>query len=143
MTQPGLAAIHPAAKLSPAPAARPAVCSHPPLSREADIFDEASALPLAGRAAFLDQACAGDSALRARVEGLLAGYAEMERALPAALVVRDVPRLEEQPSERIGRYKLLEGRGKLKVQVCTAIARELTGFIWAIGQTVAQPAAKK
>ena len=40
------------------------------------------------------------------------------------------------------RYKLLEGRGKLKVQVCTAIARELTGFIWAIGQTIAQPAAK-
>lgn len=38
-----------------------------------------------------------------------------------------------------GRYKLLEGRGKLKVQVCTAIARELTGFIWAIGQ--AMPAA--
>lgn len=35
-----------------------------------------------------------------------------------------------------GRYKLLEGRGKLKVQVCTAIARELTGFIWAIGQAM-------
>jgi transposase len=35
-----------------------------------------------------------------------------------------------------GRYKLLEGRGKLKVQVCTAIARELAGFIWAIGQVV-------
>ncbi len=35
-----------------------------------------------------------------------------------------------------GRYKLLEGRGKLKVQVCTAIARELAGFIWAIGQAV-------
>jgi transposase len=41
-----------------------------------------------------------------------------------------------------GRYKLLMGRGKLKVQVCTAIARELTGFIWAIGQAVPQPAAK-
>jgi transposase len=41
-----------------------------------------------------------------------------------------------------GRYKLLEGRGKLKVQVCTAIARELTGFIWAIGQAMPQPAAK-
>jgi hypothetical protein len=32
------------------------------------------------------------------------------------------------------RYRLLDGKGKLKVQVCTAIARELTGFIWAIGQ---------
>jgi len=40
------------------------------------------------------------------------------------------------------RYRLLEARGKLKVQACTAIARELAGFIWAIGQTVPQPAAK-
>lgn len=32
------------------------------------------------------------------------------------------------------RYKLLEARGKLKVQVCTAIARELAGFVWAVGQ---------
>lgn len=38
-----------------------------------------------------------------------------------------------------GRYKALESRGKLKVQVCTAIARELAGFIWAVGQTVPQP----
>jgi transposase len=34
------------------------------------------------------------------------------------------------------RYRRLEGKGKLKVQVCTAIARELAGFIWAIGQAV-------
>lgn len=39
------------------------------------------------------------------------------------------------------RYRTLEARGKLKVQVCTAIARELAGFIWAIGQVVPQPAA--
>lgn len=31
-----------------------------------------------------------------------------------------------------GRYRHLLERGKLKVQVCTAIARELVGFIWAI-----------
>jgi transposase len=31
-----------------------------------------------------------------------------------------------------GRYRHLIGRGKLKVQVCTAVARELVGFIWAI-----------
>ena len=31
-----------------------------------------------------------------------------------------------------GRYVHLLGRGKLKVQVCTAVARELVGFIWAI-----------
>jgi transposase len=34
------------------------------------------------------------------------------------------------------RYWLLQERGKLKVQVCTAIARELTGFLWAIGQAL-------
>jgi len=41
-----------------------------------------------------------------------------------------------------GRYRLLEARGKLKVQVCTAIARELAGFIWAIGQALPQPTIK-
>ena len=37
------------------------------------------------------------------------------------------------------RYRTLEARGKLKVQVCTAVARELVGFIWAIGQAMAPP----
>ncbi|MEA3098633.1 MAG: transposase [Caballeronia mineralivorans] len=37
------------------------------------------------------------------------------------------------------RYRLMEGKGKLKVQACTAVARELTGFIWAIGQELPQP----
>jgi transposase len=41
-----------------------------------------------------------------------------------------------------GRYRLLEARGKLKVQVCIAIARELAGFIWAIGQALPQPEAR-
>jgi len=40
-----------------------------------------------------------------------------------------------------GRYRLFEARGKLKVLACTAIARELAGFIWAIGQALPQPAA--
>ncbi len=39
------------------------------------------------------------------------------------------------------RYQKLAARGKLKVQVCTAIARELVGFIWDIGQTLPSPAA--
>lgn len=34
------------------------------------------------------------------------------------------------------RYWALDARGKLKVQACTAIARELAGFIWAIGQAM-------
>lgn len=37
------------------------------------------------------------------------------------------------------RYRLLTGKGKLKVQVCTVVARELAGFMWAIGQAVPQP----
>jgi transposase len=40
------------------------------------------------------------------------------------------------------RYRSLEGRGKLKVQACTAVARELAGFIWAIGQAMPAPAAR-
>ena len=39
------------------------------------------------------------------------------------------------------RYRSMEGRGKLKVQACTAVARELAGFIWAIGQVLPPPAA--
>lgn len=35
-----------------------------------------------------------------------------------------------------GRYRHLLEKGKLKVQVCTAIARELVGFIWAIAMDV-------
>lgn len=38
------------------------------------------------------------------------------------------------------RYWALDARGKLKVQACTAVARELAGFIWAIGQVVPAPA---
>lgn len=38
-----------------------------------------------------------------------------------------------------GRYWGLDTRGKMKVQVCTAIARELAGFIWAIGQAMPKP----
>lgn len=37
------------------------------------------------------------------------------------------------------RYWTLDARGKLKVQTCTAVARELAGFIWAIGQAVPGP----
>lgn len=34
------------------------------------------------------------------------------------------------------KYRTLEDKGKLKVQVCTAVARELVGFIWAIGHAL-------
>jgi transposase len=38
-----------------------------------------------------------------------------------------------------GRYRHLIDRGKLQVQACTAVARELVGFIWAIVQAVGMP----
>jgi transposase len=39
-----------------------------------------------------------------------------------------------------GRYSALNAKGKMKVQVCTAIARELAGFVWAVGREVAATA---
>ena len=38
------------------------------------------------------------------------------------------------------RYRHLQSQGKPMAQVCTAVARELTGFIWAIAQQVRNPA---
>ncbi len=40
------------------------------------------------------------------------------------------------------RYRMMEGKGKLKVQACTTVARELAGFIWAIGQAMPSLPAK-
>ncbi len=53
------------------------------------------------------------------------------RAERTAQVVQDIA--WKAQTRLCSRYRLLEGRGKLKVQVSTAIARELAGFIWAIG----------
>ena len=82
------------------------------MSREETIFDEARVRPAAERPAFLEQACAGDAALRARIEALLAGYAEMERALPTNFAPDASALRDEKPSDRIGRYKLLEKLGE-------------------------------
>ena len=43
-----------------------------------EIFEAALARPAAERAAFLDQACAGDQSLRQEVESLLKSYGEAE-----------------------------------------------------------------
>lgn len=52
----------------------------------------------------------------------------------------DVQEIAWKAQQRLcGRYWALDARGKLKVQVCTAIARELAGFIWAIGQAMSRP----
>ena len=63
-----------------------------------------------------------------------------KRAERASEVVQEIA--WKAQTRLCGRYRLFEARGKLKVQACTAIARELTGFIWAIGQALPQPTAK-
>jgi serine/threonine protein kinase/tetratricopeptide (TPR) repeat protein len=83
------------------------------LNRDDDIFSEALELPAAKRAAFLDRACAGDAALRARVAALLNGYEEAAGFLenpPADF--RIPPQPEEHPGDMIGRYTLIKKIGE-------------------------------
>ncbi len=82
------------------------------MNRDEDIFSDACALPLAERAAFLDRACASDSAQRARLDELLAGISEGDRMMPTAFVPRVSLPTGEKPSDWIGRYKLLEKIGE-------------------------------
>ena len=90
----------------------------PPQEREDALFRAAAVLPAgAARQAYLDQACADDSALRARVEALLAAHDRLEE-LPAAPLARATINLEldgppdEALGVRIGHYKLLQKIGE-------------------------------
>ena len=72
-----------------------------------------------GRRAFLEQACAGDLALRQRLEALLAAHDEPGELLPSgtpantATVKIDHPDAgDESVGQTIGRYKLLERLGE-------------------------------
>jgi WD40 repeat protein/serine/threonine protein kinase len=100
-----------------------------PPSPEVAVFAAASELPADQRGAYLDQACAGDAALRRQVEALLrvhddagnffdklaaaaqpslaegARPSESDHARPS-----DLP--AEKPGDRIGRYKLLQQIGE-------------------------------
>jgi hypothetical protein len=88
--------------------------------REAALFAAALERPPAERAAFLDGACHGDPALRARLEALLAAHEHPAVLLDAPA---DAPRAEsglrftDEPADdavgqTIGRYKLLEKIGE-------------------------------
>src|SRR5688572_4226205 len=89
-------------------------------NREQTLFAGALHLTAAERAAFLDRECAGDSALRARVESLLAAYAEAGTRIDLPMAdsgsvqfqAGDILPRSEQSGERIGRYKLLEKIGE-------------------------------
>src|SRR5208282_1971166 len=86
-----------------------------PGDREIEVFNAALKLPVAERVAYLDQACAGDTALRQRVEELLQASDEAGAFLesPAAVPPEGTVRLPaNKPGDRIGRYKLLQEIGE-------------------------------
>ncbi len=88
-----------------------------PINPEVAIFNGALELAGAERAAYLDQACAGNMALREKVEALLKASEQAENflevpptGLPRTITVR-IP-LTEKPGDKIGRYKLLQQIGE-------------------------------
>ncbi len=94
--------------------------------REVAVFSEARRLAAEERAAYLDEACAGDGALRQRVEGLLRageeagvflqqpapGAQRPEDALAPPKTLQIVAAPAEKVGDRIGRYKLLQQIGE-------------------------------
>src|ERR1035438_5342910 len=91
-----------------------------PPDREMSVFEAARQLPAAERAAYLDQACAGDADLRQRLQKLLQATDEAGTFLetPASVPPKTgrTIRLELPPSEKagdkIGHYKLLQQIGE-------------------------------
>ncbi len=88
-----------------------------PSHREEEIFEAASKLPAEQRGAYLQEACAGDAALRSRVEGLLkaqneAGSFMEEPAAPVRKTIVLTLPPDEKPGDKIGHYKLLQQIGE-------------------------------
>ena len=88
-------------------------------NREVAVLNAALELRPPERAAYLDQACAGDAALRKQVEALLQAHEQAEGFLdapPAGLDFKRTVRVEisptEKPGDKIGRYKLLQQIGE-------------------------------
>ncbi len=86
---------------------------------EVAILNAVLELPAGHRAAYLDQACAGDSALRQQVEALLQAHDQAEgflEAPPAGLDFQRIVQVNIPPTEKtgdkIGRYKLLQEIGE-------------------------------
>jgi hypothetical protein len=85
-----------------------------PPNPEVAVFAAALELPADQRGAYLDQACAGDLALRRQVEALLKVHNEagdfFDNLAQSAAAESKVP--AERPGDRIGRYKLLQQIGE-------------------------------
>jgi serine/threonine protein kinase len=84
----------------------------PRMNRDDDIFAEALELPASERAAFLDRACAGDAAARARLAALLAGHDAARSFMEHSPAVRPAPARLEQPGDVIDRYTLVRKIGE-------------------------------
>src|SRR5262245_11053631 len=97
------------------PCAAPGVVGMPKPDEKA-VFNAARHIAdPAARRSYVDQACAEDPAVRARVEALLRVYDEGESFLrpPVALLPDDVEApVGEGPGSRIGPYQLLEQLGE-------------------------------
>ena len=101
--------------------------SEPP-NPEVAVFAAALELPADQRGAYLDQACAGDSALRGQVEALLRVHDDAgnffdklesvakpaaEGQIPGSSGTIRLPSIpSEKPGDKIGRYKLLQQIGE-------------------------------
>jgi serine/threonine protein kinase len=95
---------------------------NPKPSREETIFFAAAAMNTPEeRAAFLDRECAGDAALRQRVEVLLQAADDAHNVLDGAPIADNAPAgprgtivlpVNEKPGDIIGRYKLLQQIGE-------------------------------
>ena len=93
---------------------------NPTLNREVALFSAGLELPISQRAAYLNEACANDPAMRLRLESLLRVHEEaisfLANPVPGALVVTQVvvPRTSSAQSsqrpiaKRFGDYELLE-----------------------------------
>src|SRR5215831_13469737 len=82
---------------------------------ESAIFKAAVKLPAPDRAAYLDQACGADAALRLEIEGLLRAHeqpGEFMHRPPIAAMTTDHRAGPERPGMRVGTYKLLQFLGE-------------------------------
>jgi len=88
-------------------------------NREVAVLNAALELRPAERVAYLDEACAGDEALRRQVDALLQAHEQAGGFLetpPAGLDSKRTTKgnvsLTEKPGDKIGRYKLLQQIGE-------------------------------